>query len=43
MKANLNVNPNDDDNFKKFEGCLDRLIPIVAAIVITIIVYFIKK
>ena len=43
MEANLNVNPNDDDNFKKFEGFLDRFIPIVAAIVITIIVYFIKK
>lgn len=43
MNKFQNINPNDDEDLKKFEGCLDRLIPIVATIVITIIVYFIKK
>ena len=43
MEATLNVNPNDDDDLKKFEGCLGKIIPIVIAIVVTIIVYYAKK
>ena len=43
MEANLNINPNDDDDLKKFEGCLDKIILIVIAIVVTIIVYYAKK
>lgn len=43
MEANLNINPNDDDDLKKFEGCLGRLILIAITIVVTIIVYYAKK
>ena len=43
MEVNININPNDDDDLKKFEGCLDRLILIGITIVVTIIVYYAKK
>lgn len=43
MEVNLNINPNDDDDLKKFEGFLDRLILIGIAIVVAIIVYYAKK
>ena len=38
----METNRNNED-LKKFEGCLDRIIPIVVAIVITIVIYFAKK
>lgn len=43
MEANFNINPDDNDDLTKFEGCLDSLIPLLVAIAITILVYFIKK
>ena len=44
MEANLNVNPNDDDDdLKSLRDDQTKIIPIVIAIVVTIIVYYAKK